>query len=262
MPSFKYRARDPEGKAITGLLEGDDKASVAEQIQRLGYIPVEKRVEKGAGVDWADRLMRRVGSEEIIYLNRQLALVLGAGVPLLTCLRLMAKQTDNDRLRDILLGISDDIEGGSDLSNAMSHYPNVFSSLYVNMVRAGEASGQLEATLNRVAALQEYELVVVTFVITFARIFKQFGSELPLPTRVMIAMDAYLKQYWLVSLLGMVLSVVAILWWIRTPPGRYWLDWLKVHIPMFGPLMSKFALSRFSRIFSSLNASGLPIMQT
>jgi hypothetical protein len=70
----------------------------------------------------------------------------------------MAKQTDNDRLRDILLGISDDIEGGSDLSNAMSHYPNVFSSLYVNMVRAGEASGQLEATLNRVAALQEYEL--------------------------------------------------------------------------------------------------------
>jgi type II secretory pathway component PulF len=200
----------------------------------------------------------------------------------------MAKQTENDRLRDILLGISDDIEGGSDLSNAMSHYPNVFSSLYVNMVRAGEASGQLEATLNRVAALQEYELVtkervkaatrypklvvgaliaaffiVVTFVIpTFAQIFKQFGSELPLPTRVMIAMDAYLKQYWLVSLVGMVLSVVAILWWIKTPPGRYWLDWLKVHMPMLGPLMSKFALSRFSRIFSSLNASGLPIMQT
>ena len=162
MPSFRYRARDLEGKAITGLLEGDDKASVAEQIQRLGYIPVEieleqkeKKVTKGAGANWADRLMRRVGSEEIIYLNRQLALVLGAGVPLLTCLRLMAKQTDNDRLRDILLGISDDIEGGNDLSQAMSHYPNVFSSLYVSMVRAGEASGQLEDTLNRIAALQE-----------------------------------------------------------------------------------------------------------
>jgi type II secretory pathway component PulF len=78
----------------------------------------------------------------------------------------------------------------------------------------------------------------------------------------MIAIDAYLKQYWAVSLLGMVLSAVAILWWIRKPPGRYWLDWLKVHIPMFGPLMSKFALSRFSRIFYSLSASGLPIMQT
>ncbi len=200
----------------------------------------------------------------------------------------MAKQTSNDRLRDILLGISDDIEGGKDLSEAMSHYPNVFSSLYVSMVRAGEASGHLEDTLNRVAALQEYELVtkervkaatrypklvigalivaffvVVTFVIpTFARIFKQFGSELPLPTRVMIAMDVYLKQYWAVSLVGLVLAVVAFVWWIRTPPGRYWLDWVKVHIPMFGPLMSKFALSRFSRIFSSLNASGLPIMKT
>jgi type II secretory pathway component PulF len=295
MPSFTYRARDLEGKAITGLLEGDDKASVAEQIQRLGYIPVEieleqkeKKVAKGAGANWADKMMRRVRSEEIIYLNRQLALVLGAGVPLLTCLRLMAKQTDNPRLRDILLGISDDIEGGSDFSDAMAHYPNVFSSLYVSMVRAGEASGHLEDTLNRIAALQEYELVtrervkaatrypklvigalivaffvVVTFVIpTFASIFKQYGSELPLPTRIMIAMDVYLKQYWLVSLLGLILSVVAIVWWIHTPPGRYWFDWLKVNVPMFGPLMSKFALSRFSRIFSSLNASGLPIMKT
>jgi type II secretory pathway component PulF len=228
--------------------------------------------------------MRRVSSHELIYLNRQLALVLGAGVPLLTCLRLMAKQTDSDRLRDILLGISDDIEGGIDLSEAMSHYPNLFSSIYVNMIRAGEASGQLEPMLHRIAALQEYELetrervkaatrypklvivaliiaffVVVTF---FASTFKQLGSQLPLTTRIMIAMDGFIKQYWLESLMGMVVVVVAIFWWIRTPPGRYWLDWLKVHFPMIGPLMSKFVLSRFSRIFATLNDSGLPIMQT
>jgi type II secretory pathway component PulF len=277
MPSFKYRARDLEGKAITGLLEGDDKASVAEQIQRLGYIPVEieleqkeKKVAKGAGADWADRLMRRVGSEEIIYLNRQLALVLGAGVPLLTCLRLMAKQTSNDRLRDILLGISDDIEGGKDLSEAMSHYPNVFSSLYVSMVRAGEASGHLEDTLNRVAALQEYELVTKERVkaatrypkLVIGALIVAFFVVVTFVIPTLIAMDVYLKQYWAVSLVGLVLAVVAFVWWIRTPPGRYWLDWVKVHMPMFGPLMSKFALSRFSRIFSSLNASGLPIMKT
>jgi MSHA biogenesis protein MshG len=295
MPSFQYRARDHEGKAITGVLDGNDRAAVAEQILRLGYIPVdirpkqkEVRVKKGTAANWADRWMRRVSSNELIYLNRQLALVLGAGVPLLTCLRLMAKQTDNDRLRQILLGISDDIEGGSDFSEAMSHYPNIFSSIYVNMIKAGEASGQLEATLHRIAALQEYEMetrervkaatrypklvigaliaaffVVVYFVIpTFAKIFKQFGSELPLPTRVMIAMDGFIRQYWLQSIVGMVVVVVAILWWIRTPPGRYWLDWLKVHFPMMGSLMSKFVLSRFSRIFATLNASGLPIMQT
>jgi len=295
MPSFKYRARDPEGKAITGLLEGEDKASVAEQIQRLGYIPVEIELEqkeakakKGMGANWADRFMRRVSANEIIYFNRQLALVLGAGVPLLSCLRLMAKQATNDRLRDILVGISDDIEGGSDLSNAMSHYPNVFSSLYVNMVRAGEASGQLESTLNRIAELQEYEFetrermkaasrypklvigtliaaffVVVTFVIpTFAKVFKEFGGELPLPTRIMIALDVFLKQYWAVSLLGIIGLVVAIVWWIRTKPGRYWFDRLKVRVPVFGSLISKFVLSRFSRIFATLNASGLPIMNT
>ena len=295
MPSFKYRARDQEGKAITGVLDGDDRAAVAEQIIRLGYIPVDIKVEqketkakKGASANWADRLMRRVRSEEIIYLNRQLALVLGAGVPLLSCLRLMAKQTPNDRLREILVGVADDIEGGSDLSEAMSHYPKVFSSLYVNMIRAGEASGHLEDTLNRIAALQEYELetkervrhatrypklvvgalvaaffVVVTFVIpTFAKIFSEFGAELPLPTRIMIALDKYIKHYWAVAIVGFVIVVVSILWWIRTPPGRYWFDWLKVNLPVFGSLISKFVLSRFSRIFATLNASGLPIMHT
>jgi MSHA biogenesis protein MshG len=295
MPSFQYRARDHEGKAITGVLDGGDRAAVAEQIIRLGYIPVdirpkkkEVKVEKGTAANWADRWMRRVSSNELIYLNRQLALVLGAGVPLLSCLRLMAKQTDNQRLRDILVGISDDIEGGTDLSEAMSYYPNIFSSIYVNMVRAGEASGQLEATLHRIAALQEYEMetrervkaatrypklvvgalivaffVVVYFVIpTFARVFGDMGAELPLPTRVMIGLNEYLQRYWVHSLVGLGILVISLIWWIRTPPGRYWLDWMKVHVPLLGSLMSKFVLSRFSRIFATLNASGLPILHT
>ena len=295
MPSFQYRARDHEGKAITGELDGEDRSAVAEQILRLGYIPVdirpkqkEVKVKKGKAADWADRWMRRVSANELIYFNRQLALVLGAGVPLLTCLRLMGKQNDNDRLRDILMGVSDDIEGGSDLSEAMSYYPNVFPELYVNMIQAGEASGHLEDTLHRIADLQEYELatrervkaatrypklvlvvliiaffVVVTFVIpTFAKIFEDFGSELPLPTRVMIALDGLIKKYYVVGVLGIVISIVAMLWWIRTTPGRYWYDWLKVHLPVFGVLIAKFLLSRFSRIFATLNASGLPIMQT
>jgi type II secretory pathway component PulF len=295
MPSFQYRARDQEGKAITGELDGDDRSAVAEQVLRLGYIPVDIRLKqkevkakKGAAANWADRLMRRVSANEIIYFNRQLALVLGAGVPLLSCLRLMAKQATNDRLRNILMSISDDIEGGSDLSEAMAAYPSVFSSVYIHMIRAGEASGQLEATLNRIAALQEYELenkhrvkaatrypklvvivlvvaffVMVSFVIpTFAKIFEDFGSQLPLPTRMMIALNNFIQHYWAVSIAGIVAVVVTILWWVRTKPGRYWYDWLKVHVPIFGPLISKFLLSRFSRIFATLNASGLPIMQT
>ena len=295
MPSFKYRARDHQGKAITGSLDGDDRAAVAEQILRLGYIPVDIRLEekeekakKGAAADWADLLMRRVSANELIYFNRQLALVLGSGVPLLSCLRIMAKQTTNSRFRDVLLSVADDIEGGSDLSEALAQYPKVFSTLYVNMIRAGEASGRLEDILNRIAALQEHELetrervkaatrypklvvgalvaaffVIVTFVVpTFAKIFRDFGADLPLPTRVMIALDGYIKHYWAVGIVGFVMLVVAILWWIRTPLGRYWLDWLKVHLPIFGALIAKFVLSRFSRVFATLNASGLPIMST
>jgi type II secretory pathway component PulF len=276
-------------------MEGEDKKAVAEQINRLGYIPVEikpeqaqQKAKKGRGANWADQVMRRVRSEEIIYFNRQLALVLGAGVPLLSCLRVMAKQVGNQRLSEILVAIADDIEGGSDLSEAMAAYPKVFSSIYVSMIRAGEASGQLEGTLNRIAALQEYELetrervkqatrypklvvgvlvvaffVVIYFVIpTFARVFEEFGSDLPLPTRMMIALDQFLKHYWAVCLVGLVIVVVSIMWWVRTKVGRYWFDWLKVHMPVFGELITKFVLSRFSRIFSTLNASGLPIMNT
>jgi len=295
MPSFQYRARDQEGKAITGLLDGSDRAAVAEQILRLGYIPVdiklkekEKKVKKGTAADWADRFMRRVSPNELIYFNRQLALVLGAGVPLLTCLRIMGKQTTNERLGEVLVGISDDVEGGSDLSQAMAAYPSIFPPIYIQMIRAGEAAGQLETTLNRIAALQEYELetrervkaatrypklvvgvltvaffVVVYFVIpTFAKIFSGFGAELPLPTRMMIALDKYIKEYWAVTLAGVFILVPLLVWWLRTPPGRYMFDRLKIKIPIFGTLISKFVLSRFSRIFATLNASGLPILKT
>jgi type II secretory pathway component PulF len=119
MPSFQYRARDHVGNAITGVLDGSDSETVAEQILRVGYIPVdfrpkqkEVKVNKGTAANWADRWMRRVGSNGLIDLNRQLALVLGAGVPLSTCHRLMAKRTDNDRPGDIQLAKSDDIEVG------------------------------------------------------------------------------------------------------------------------------------------------------
>jgi type II secretory pathway component PulF len=122
MATFQYRARDMDGKAITGQLDGADKAAVAEQIIRLGYIPVEIKPEqdekktakaKGARANWFDQLMRRVRPEEIIYFNRQLALVLGAGVTLLACLRIMANQSTNERLRQILAAISDDKYGKS-----------------------------------------------------------------------------------------------------------------------------------------------------
>jgi type II secretory pathway component PulF len=294
MPSFQYRARDQEGKAVTGVLDGSDRDEVARQVLRLGYIPVdvqltqkEAQVKKGTTAKWADRLRRRLSSNELIYFNRQLGLVLEAGVPLLTCLRLMAEQTNSERLQNILLGICDHIEGGADLSTAMSHCPNVFSSLYVNMIRAGEASDQLEAALHRVAALQEYEMetqekvkaatrypkrvitllipaffVVVAFVIlTFAKMFKQLGSELPSHARILIAMDGFIKEYWLESLVGMAVMVIVTFCWIRTPTGRYWLDWLKVHFPMIGSLVSKYVLCRFSQRVATLHASGLPITQ-
>jgi type II secretory pathway component PulF len=275
-------------------LEGHDKGGVAEEILRMGYIPVDIRAEEVEEKDtgptrthWTDRF-RRVRTEELIYFSRQMALVISAGVPLLRCLQIMASQATNERLGKTLLAMAESIEGGTSLSEAMAVHPRIFSPLYIGMIRAGEASGHLDATLKRLASLGESEMehrarmqsatrypklvlaalivaffVVVYFVIpNFAEIFKQMKAELPLPTRMMLIMNDYIQEYWLASLFMFGLGAGAVIWWVHTPMGRYWWDRLKVTMPIFGPLMEKLTLSRFSRIFSTLYASGLPILTT
>jgi MSHA biogenesis protein MshG len=294
MTTFRYKARDRDGKAVTGVLEGDSKGAVAEEIIRLGHVPVDIEVDqpakKGARTDqlgWSLRF-QRVRSEELIYFSRQLALIISAGVPLLRSLQVMAAQATNERLGRTLSAMAEGIEGGASLSEVMSNYPRIFSPLYVSMIRAGEVSGTLDATFNKLAALGEYEeeirariktatrypkmlsaalvvafFVVVYFVIpNFAKLFEQMKADLPLPTRMMLAFNAWIQSYWLVSLLGLGITVAGILWWIQTKTGRYWFDRFKVTVPILGPLISRFTLSRFSRVFATLNGSGLPILTT
>ena len=293
MATFRYKARDSEGTAVAGVLEAVDKESVAAHIIRLGHVPVDiqEHAETGEEVtsqpSWLDRF-RRVRSEELIYFSRQLALVLGAGVPLLRALQVMASQATNEVLREAIAAVAEAIEGGASLSEALAAHPRIFSPLYINMIRAGEVSGALDETLKRLAELGEYEMenrarvqaatrypkmvggalaiaffVVVYFVIpNFAKLFRQMGADLPLPTRLMIAFNDWLLQYWLISLLILGSMVGFTVWWLSTETGRYWYDRFKVTLPILGPLMAKFALSRFSKVFATLNSSGLQILVT
>ncbi|MFP3870215.1 MAG: type II secretion system F family protein [Syntrophobacteria bacterium] len=290
MPTYRYKARDSEGQAVTGVLTGRDKEAVAGQIIQLGYVPVGIEVappeKKKTGHSRYG--FRRVKREELIYFSRQLSLVLSAGVPLLSGLHILASQVADERMRRTLQALAESIEAGATLSEAMSAHPLVFSHLYINMIRAGEASGALDETLRRLAELGEYEMenrarvqeatrypklvvgalviaffVVVYFVIpNFARLFGQMGAALPLPTRLMLSFNEWLQQYWLPSLMGLGIVIGFLLWWLHTGAGRYWFDRFKVTVPVFGPLMTKFVLSRFSKIFAILNSSGLPILTT
>ena len=293
MATFCYKARDREGMAVAGVLEASDKEAVAEHIIRLGHVPVdigeqaEVRDTGPSYAGWMERF-RRVSPEELIYFSRQLALVISAGVPLLSALQVLASQATNEVLREAISAVADAIEGGASLSEAISNHPRIFHPLYISMIRAGEAAGALDVTLKRLAELGEYELenkarvqaatrypkmvggalviaffIVVYFVIpNFAKLFRQMGADLPLPTRLMIGFNDWLVQYWLISLLVLGSVVGFTVWWLQTETGRYWFDRVKVTVPIFGPLMAKFVLSRFSKVLATLNSSGLPILVT
>ena len=224
----------------------------------------------------------------MIVLSRQLATLISAGVPFLASFDALVEQTGNPKLREIILKVRRDVEGGSSFSDALSKYPLVFSPLYVSMVRAGEAGGVLDEILDRLASLAEHEaetrariksatrypLIVVTTLIVaiailvtwvipkFAILYSNFKIVLPLPTRVLIGVNTIVHQFGLLILLVSVLLVFGMRRYIRTYKGRLFWDRFKLKLPVFGPIFLKVALSRFARVFGTLSRSGLPVLQT
>jgi type II secretory pathway component PulF len=220
--------------------------------------------------------------------SHQLGTLIGAGVPLLTALTVLSRQTDNKELKRIIEDVRACIEGGSSLHEALSRHPKAFSDLYTNMIRAGEAAGVLEEVLRRLADLGEHEAetkarfqqatrypkivittlgvaftVVVTFVIPrFATLFSRFGTELPLPTRLALGMGDVIHQSWHVMAGAACALVVCFYWYISTAKGRLKWDAFKVKVPVLGPIILRIIMSRFTHIFGTLYRSGLPLMRT
>jgi type II secretory pathway component PulF len=291
MPLFKYRVRDRAGKAIAGTLEAPTLQGAGERLYGLGYFPVAIEEEKGASSrDLTDLLKRfqKVKMEDIILFSQQLSTLYRAGLPLLTSLSSLKEEASNSKFKLVLGGISKQIEEGNTLFGAMSRYPDVFSSVYVNMVRAGEASGRLGEALDRFVSLADREMrtrqkvneatrypkivvlslltgfgVIIAFVIPrFSQIFAQFKTPLPLPTRVMIAINTIFQNYWYLVLILLFGLPLLFLRYLRTEKGKWEWDRFKTRIPLIGPLLLKVGLSRFAYTFVMLNRSGIPILQT
>jgi len=291
MPNFRYKVRDRSGKAITGTIDAPTPQIAGERLYQLGYFPITLEEEGNALSLNPSELwgrFQRVTLEDLVFFSQQLSTLYKAGLPLLTGLQSLAQQAGNKQFKVILEDISRQIERGGTLFEAMSRYPKVFSPVYVNMVRAGETSGMLGQSLDRFVILAERELgtrqsikeatrypkivilsiviafaVLITFVIPrFAEIFLQFNTPLPLPTRVMIAVNHVFHTYWYLVLVVLFGFPFLIGHYIRTEKGKYFWDRLKTQIPIFGPLFLKIALSRFAYTFVVLNKSGIPILQT
>lgn len=288
MPSFRYKARDKFGALIEGTVETATVEGVAAQLDGLGYIPVSIKEEK-KGILSPDFFVQftRITAQDLIVFSRQLATLINAGLPFVTSFDTLIEQTENPRFKMVIAKVKQDVEGGSTIADALSKHPKVFSDLYVNMIRAGEAGGVLDEILERLASLAEHEaetrarvkaatrypiiviaataiafVILLTFVVPkFIEIYANFKGTLPLPTRILILLNKLIKTYWYLIIGGIASLIIGVRWYINTEEGRLKWDNIKIRMPIFGPIFLKVAMSRFTRLFASLNRSGLPILQ-
>ena len=290
MPLFRYKVRDKEGKVVSGSLESPDLNSIVERLDSYGYIPITIREEKRAaavGVDFA-RFFERTKPVDLINFTRQFVTLHRAGLPMLSAIGALQAQTKAKPLARALDAIRRDLMGGTALSAAMSKFPRVFSELYVNSIWAGETGGVLDDILDRLVLLLEHErklrsdvgsamrypiilacgfviaiVVLATFVLPkFTMLLTQVGGKMPLPTLILIGFSNFMAHFWYIILL--IIAGVAILFYlfIRTPAGRLWWDRTQLRIPIFGPILYNMAVSRFARMFETLDRTGLPILRS
>ncbi len=288
MPMFKYKARDRLGKAIAGTLDASGVDMARASLGEMGYIPVRleegKARENGISLDF---LKPKVTDKDLIVFNRQLATLFSAGIPLLMGIQGLAEQVQNKTFKEILLKLAAEIQTGSSFSDALAKHPKVFSGLYVNMIRAGEASGTLDETLKRLSLLTEHAaetkakikaatrypkivisamliavIILMKFVVpNFMTIFKQVDLELPLATKMLIGANDIFVNYWFILFGGAICLVFAFKTYTKTYRGRRQFDLLTLKVPIFGPIFLKIAMSVFARTLSTLNRSGLSIIE-
>lgn len=291
MAIFTYRARDRSGQAIDGVMEAPDTRAVVDRLQRDAYYPITIVPQGGRrrvlGFAWPERGVGRIARRDILAFTQQLATLLEAGMPLDRALAILGELAPNVRLRVIVGDVLQSVRGGSSLADALAkHHPRPFSRLYVNMVRAGEKGGALEATLRRLAEFleesQEFRDAIVSALIypallagvgaaavifllafvvpRFAAIFSDLDATLPLPTLILLRVSETIQQYgWLLGLAGLAV-LVAMRLALATPAGRLRADRMLLRLPIVGELVVKIEVARFARILGTLLRGGVPLV--
>ena len=288
MAVFEYKARDRSGRLLNGVFESSSREAVADQLEAQGCWPVAI-TEKDDNVLTGDFLarFRTVTDDDRLFFTRQLHSLLSAGVPFSGSFQALISQTDNPRLKSLLEQVRRDVEGGLSFSQALEKHSNVFDGLYISMIGAGEQAGVLDVILERLVQLGEHEQdtrrrikaatrypkiviggMVIAFVIlmvfvvpTFAKMYSTAKVPLPLPTRIMIGMNNLFMGYWWAMIAAVAGGWYAVKRMLATPIGRERWDGWKLHMPLFGSIFLKSALSRFALIFAILSRSGLPVLQ-
>jgi type IV pilus assembly protein PilC len=288
MVTFKYTARQPgTGKKVTSEIQADSVQTAAKLIKQEGLSPIDIQ-PVGAGTNILSKFKDRVGSKDKVLFSRQLSTLINAGLPLVQSLRNVSAQTQNKSLQLTIGKIITDVEAGSSFSAALAKYPKVFNEVFVNLVAAGEASGTLDKALERIANQQEkdaeimskirgamvYPIVVVLVMIVVVgfmvitvmpqveQIYKDLpGANLPLITRILLAVSKFATNYWWIVLILIGLGIFFGSRWVRSIGGKEVIDKAKMRAPLFGPLFMKVYMARFTRTGTTLVASGVPLIQ-
>ena len=293
MPAYEYKARDRTGKVVTASMEAASQRDVAAALRDKGLIPTEIKVPKGGlNADiklpaWLD-IGSKPNMRDVTLFSRQFATVINAGLPVVQSLSILQKQAEKQGLKDALKKVREDVETGLPLSEALAKYPKIFNRLYVYLVRAGEASGNLDGILERIASYQEkqaalrgklksamtYPTVVMVialgvtyFLLTgivpqFAGILTQLGGDLPLITQILMNISDFLVNQW--YLLPIIIGglVFGTGFAYRTDKGRHIIDRFLLKMPVVGNLVQKTAIASFSNTFGLLLKSGVNIIES
>jgi type IV pilus assembly protein PilC len=286
--TFTYRARNRQGEILQDQVEADDTMAVASQLRQQGLLVIDVK-EKGVAQRDLLEPFKKVKLGDLVVFSRQFATMINAGLPIVRALYILSEQTENPKLKEVVVQVRKDVEAGLALSEALDKHPKVFSRLYVEMVRAGEIGGILDGVLLRLADQLEndqelrrkvksamtYPIVVFVLAILaasfmlifivpiFARMFEDLGGTLPLPTRVAMGISDILTSIWGVFVYaGMFAAVIGFLRWKNTEQGRRIWGRASLRIPFkIGDVIQKVALARFARTLGTLSAAGVPILQ-
>jgi type IV pilus assembly protein PilC len=284
---WTYKAVDMAGVPSKGQIAGESKDAVTDQLRAQG-LKVIALAEKKSGMQMELSLVRRVKPAELTIMTRQLATMISSGMTLLRAFYVLEDQIENKLLKETVSSVREDIESGIAFSAALAKHPKVFNPLYVSMVRAGETGGVLESSLERVSdqlekddalrrqvkAAMAYPIVVLSFALcvligliafivpVFVKVFKDFGGQLPLITKITVEASNLVTGSWYILIAGAVGSVIGFRKWRKSKTGRPQWDRLRLRIPFkIGNTVQKIALARWSRTFAALYSAGVPIMQ-
>lgn len=291
MPVYEYTALNPAGKKLKGIVNADSRTAARQQIRQAGNYPVDiketvPRAKAGRGKGFQlPQLGKRIKQQEVHLATRQLATLLGAGIPLVPSLNGLIEQTTNPAFRTIIAQIKDGVNEGNSLTAALSEHPRLFSRIHINMVQAGEASGSLDVVLERLAEFGENQqalksritaaliypifmalvgigvlFMLITFIVpSITKVFEGTRQALPLPTIFLINLSNLLANYWWLVLLLIIGIVFGVRYALNRPTGRRFWDRMKLTLPGLSDVNIKIASARFSRTLSSLLHAGVPL---